>query len=69
MIGTPIESEFYIVALVALIGGVLILKMYKPNTSSLSSVFRIFGIILIIFAIISLSLGAVMLVATNSFHL
>ncbi len=69
MMGTPTESGFYIVALVALIGGVLILKIYKPQTDSLSSLFRIFGIILILFGIIGLALGFLMVVGTNSFHL
>ncbi len=69
MIGAPIELEFYIVAIFALIAGILILRIYKPNTSSLSSLFRIFGIILIIFGIIGLSLGFVMLVVSSSFNL
>ena len=69
MINTPTELEFYIVALIALVGGILILRTYKPNINFQSSLFRVSGIILILFGIIGLSLGFMMLVATNSYNL
>ncbi len=69
MIGTPTELEFYIVALIALVGGILILRIYKPNISSLSSLFRIFGIILIIFGIIGLALGFIMLAVSSGINI
>ncbi len=62
MITPPNELPFYLITLIALIGGIVILRIYKPHIDSQSSLFRIFGIILIIFGIIGLCLGFLRLI-------